>query len=183
MLVQTFEDAQASATDLNPRASRWQTALNDGFHDLVNDVDYDVRDRLRSVARAPELLIDGSQTSLWETLSQWLADAFAEAIADSFAGGPRATAHVATTVAEFFPPRERDPAPGDPLDRHERHADLGGRHRPDPDIPHAGAQKLIGAMRGSYSGILMAGIITTLAGMALINPLSVLAGAVLGESR
>ena len=35
-------------------------------------------------------------------------------------------------------------------------------------------------MRGSYSGILMAGIITAMAGMALINPISVFAGAVLG---
>jgi hypothetical protein len=43
-----------------------------------------------------------------------------------------------------------------------------------------GSQKLIGAMRGSYSGILMAGIITSLAGLALINPISVFAGAVLG---
>jgi hypothetical protein len=43
-----------------------------------------------------------------------------------------------------------------------------------------GAQKFIGTMRGSYSGILMAGIITSLAGMALINPISVFAGLVLG---
>ena len=49
MLVQTFEDAQATAADLNKRASRWQVALNDGFYDLHSDVEYDVRDRIRSV--------------------------------------------------------------------------------------------------------------------------------------
>ncbi len=77
MLVQTFEDAQAIAAELNKRASRWQVALNDGFNDLINDVEYDVRDRIRSVGRDAEQLIDESDPAdTWETLTQWLADAF-----------------------------------------------------------------------------------------------------------
>jgi hypothetical protein len=169
------------AADLNKRASRWQTALNDGFHDLLSDVDYDVRDRLRSVGRDAELLIDESDPAdTWETLSQWLADAFAEAIADSFVWAHERCEHVATTVAESFRLESEIRIPQVPsIDTSHMLTSVAGI-----DVIRTsrmtGAQKVAGVMRGSYSGILMAGIITTLAGMALINPISVLAGAVLG---
>lgn len=181
MLVQTFEDAQAVAANLNKRAAKWQMALNDGFHDLINDVDYDVRDRLRSVGRDAEQLIDESDPAdTWETMSQWLADAFAEAIADSFVWAYERCEHVATTVAESFRLESEIRIPQIPS------LDTSGmmNHVAGIDVIRTtkmtGSQKLAGAMRGSYSGILMAGIITTLAGMALINPISVLAGVVLG---
>ena len=181
MLVQTFEDAQAMAADLNKRASKWQIALNDGFHDLVNDVDYDVRDRIRSVGRDAERLVDESDPAdTWETLSQWLADAFAEAIADSFVWAHERCEHVATMVAESFRLESEVRLPQVPsidtsnMLTHVAGIDLIRTTR------MTGGQKVIGTMRGSYSGILMAGIITSLAGMALINPISVLAGAVLG---
>ncbi|MGA9714385.1 MAG: dynamin family protein [Aeromicrobium sp.] len=181
MLVQTFEDAQAVAADLNKRASRWQIALNDGFNDLVNDVEYDVRDRVRSVGRDAEQLVDESDPAdTWETMTQWLADAFAEAIADSFVWAYERCEHVATNVAESFRHESEIRLPQIPS------IDTSTMMKPVAGIDFirtsrmTGSQKLIGAMRGSYSGILMAGIITTLAGMALINPISVLAGAVLG---
>jgi hypothetical protein len=46
--------------------------------------------------------------------------------------------------------------------------------------PMSGTQRVVGGLRGSYSGILMTGIVTSLAGMALINPISLAAGALLG---
>ena len=181
MLVQTFEDAQAMAADLNKRASKWQMALNDGFNDLVNDVEYDVRDRIRSVGRDAEQLIDESDPAdTWETMSQWLADAFAEAIADSFVWAHERCEHVATTVAESFRLESEIRLPLIPsIDTSNMLSQVAGI-----DVIRTtrmtGTQKLIGVMRGSYSGILMAGIVTTLAGLALINPISVFAGAVLG---
>ena len=181
MLVQTFEDAQAMAADLNKRASKWQVALNDGFSDLINDVEYDVRDRIRSVGRDAEQLIDESDPAdTWETMSQWLADAFAEAIADSFVWAHERCEHVATNVAESFRLESEVRLPQVPsIDTSSMLSSVAGI-----DIIRTsrmtGTQKLIGVMRGSYSGILMAGIITAMAGMALINPISVFAGAVLG---
>ncbi len=181
MLVRTFEDAQAMAADLNKRASKWQLALNDGFNDLVNDVEYDVRDRIRSVGRDAEVLVDESDPAdTWETLSQWLADAFAEAIADSFVWAHERCEHVATTVAESFRLESEIQLPQIPsIDTSTMLSSVSGID-PIRTTRMTPSQKLIGTMRGSYSGILMAGIITTLAGMALINPISVFAGAVLG---
>jgi hypothetical protein len=109
-----------------------------------------------------------------------MADAFAEAIADSFVWAHERCEHVATTVAESFRLESEIRLPQIPS------IDTSAMLTPVAGIDTirtsrmTGSQKLIGAMRGSYSGILMAGIITSLAGMALINPLSVFAGAVLG---
>ena len=180
-LVQTFEDAQAAAADLNKRAAKWQIALNDGFNELINDVDYDVRDRIRSVGRDAEQLVDESDPiDTWETLSQWLADSFAEAIADSFIWAYERCVHVATTVAESFRLESEVRLPQIPMvDTSAMLNSVAGIDIIRTDRMTK-SQKLIGAMRGSYSGILMAGIITTLAGLALINPISVFAGAVLG---
>ena len=181
MLVQTFEDAQAMAADLSKRASKWQVALNDGFSDLINDVEYDVRDRIRSVGRDAEQLIDESDPAdTWETMSQWLADAFAEAIADSFVWAHERCEHVAASVAESFRLESEVRLPQVPsIDTSSMLTSVAGI-----DVIRTsrmtGSQKLIAGMRGSYSGILMAGIITAMAGMALINPISVFAGAVLG---
>ncbi len=41
-------------------------------------------------------------------------------------------------------------------------------------------QKVLVGMKGSYGGVLMFGLVTTLMGMALVNPISVGAGVVLG---
>jgi hypothetical protein len=42
-------------------------------------------------------------------------------------------------------------------------------------------QKFYIGLRGSYGGVLMVGIITSIVGMSLINPLSLAAGAVIGR--
>ena len=157
MLVQTFEDAQTMAADLNKRASKWQVALNDGFSDLINDVEYDVRDRIRSVGRDAEQLIDESDPAdTWETMSHWLADAFAEAIADSFVWAHERCEHVAATVAESFRLESEVRLPQVPsIDTSSMLTSVAGI-----DVIRTsrmtGSQKLIGVMRGSYSGILMA---------------------------
>jgi hypothetical protein len=41
-------------------------------------------------------------------------------------------------------------------------------------------QKVLVGMRGSYGGVLMFGLITTMMGMALVNPISIGAGVLLG---
>jgi uncharacterized protein YicC (UPF0701 family) len=41
--------------------------------------------------------------------------------------------------------------------------------------------RLLVGVRGSYSGVLMTGLVTSLAGMAVINPLSIAVGVLLGR--
>jgi predicted GTPase len=180
-LIQTLEEAQKAAADLSKRASRWQVLLNDGFSDILADIEYDIRDRIRAVGREAELLVDESDPAdTWETLNQWIADALAQAIADSFVWAHQRCERLATVVAESFR------LEGDVLIPQFSAIDTSDMLAPviGLDMVRAtrmtGTQKVVGALRGSYSGILMTGIVTSLAGMALINPISLAAGALLG---
>ncbi len=51
-IVQTLQKAEASAQSLTDRSARWQQTLGDGSADLLSDIEYDLRDRLRSVGRS-----------------------------------------------------------------------------------------------------------------------------------
>lgn len=180
-VVQTLEEAQAAAVDLNKRASKWQQMLNDGFVDISADVEHDLRERLRLIGREAEQLIDeGDPGEMWDAMSTWLADSFAQAVADSFVWAHQRCERVGTKVAEQFALegnvelpefqvadtlRVLNPIVGlDPL--RSGHQTL--------------TQKFVGSLRGSYGGILMAGVVTSIAGMALINPISIAAGLLLG---
>lgn len=180
-LIQTLEEAQKAASDLSKRASRWQVILNDGFNDIMSDIEYDIRDRIRAVGREAELLVDESDPAdTWETMSVWIADSLAEAIADSFVWAHQRCERLATVVAESFR------LEGDIILPHFRAIDTSDMLTPVSGLddirvaPMTGTQRVVGALRGSYSGILMTGIVTSLAGMALINPISLAAGALLG---
>ncbi|MFP5313205.1 MAG: Isoniazid-inducible protein iniA, partial [Actinomycetes bacterium] len=88
----------------------------------------------------------------------WLAGQGAEHFAEDAAALP--VLHVAET--------------GDALDPVDRMPDLDpGRVNP--------IQKVLIGMRGSYGGVLMFGLLTGIFGMALINPLSLGAGLLLGR--
>ncbi len=180
-LIQTLEEAQKVAADLSKRASRWQVLLNDGFSDILTDIEYDVRDRIRAVGREAEVLIDESDPAdTWETMSQWVADALAQAIADSFIWAHQRCERLATVVAESFRLEGDVLIPAfSAINTSDMLAPVAGL-----DVLRGtrmtGTQKVVGALRGSYSGILMTGIVTSLAGMALINPISLAAGALLG---
>ena len=75
----------AAVDDLRRRSSRWQTLLNDGVTDLTNDIDFDVRDRARVVAREAEAIIDAQDPGpMWQEIAGWLDERMAEAMADSY---------------------------------------------------------------------------------------------------
>ena len=180
-ILQSLEEAQAAAADLSRRASKWQQVLNDGFADAITDVEHDLRERLRRVGREAEQLIDeGDPGEIWDAMSTWLADGFAQAVADSFVWAHQRCERVGTTVAEQFA------LEGDLELPDFQVSDTVGRAEPDrrsrcaalrtPDFP----AKACGSLRGSYGGILMAGVVTSIAGMALINPISIAAGLLLG---
>ncbi len=180
-VVQTLEQAQEAAADLNKRASKWQQVLNDGFVDISADVEHDLRERLRRIGREAEQLIDeGDPGETWDAMSTWLADSFAQAVADSFVWAHQRCERVGTTVAEQFALEGNVELPDFQV------SDTLGVLNPivGLDSLRSGhqtiTQKFVGSLRGSYGGILMAGVVTSIAGMALINPISIAAGLLLG---
>ncbi|MGV9743706.1 dynamin family protein [Rhodococcus zopfii] len=179
--VEDLVRAKTAAEALRARAARWQQTLADGITDLAADIDHDLRDRLRHVTRDAEAAVDecdpGTQ---WPRLGQWLAEQVAESVGDNFVWAHERSTALAATVADLFV------ADGSTRLPHLHLADLDSLFEPvdplanlDPGRIGAGQKMLVG-MKGSYGGVLMFGLVTTFMGMALINPVSIGAGVVLG---
>jgi GTPase SAR1 family protein len=181
-LVAELEQAREAVEDLRRRSSRWQQVLADGVTDLMADIDYDLRDRTRMVTREADEAIDAHDPGpMWDDVADWLDRRVAAAVADSFVWATQRSEWLAAQVVEQF---TRD----------------GGGALPELEVGDGGealgalvevadidrgqltmSQRVLIGMRGSYSGVLMTGLVTSLAGMALINPISLGVGLVIGS--
>jgi len=180
-LMAELEAAKSRAENLHRRTSRWQHTLSDGMADLNADIEFDLRDRLRQVIRNGEAALEQADPSaIWEQFTEWLTQQLTAATSDNFVWANQRAQLIARQVAEHFAedggellPELRLGAAASTLDAVP---DLPAPHGEDPKL----VGKLLTGMRGSYGGVLMFGMMTTLAGMALINPISIAAGLLLG---
>ena len=175
-----LEAAKQRADELRRRSARWQTTLNDGVGDLISDLEHDLRDRLRHIQRDAEKAIDqGDPGPVWSEFSAWLQERVAAAVSDTFVWTDGQAAWLAREVAEHFT-KDGVPLP-EPQAKDTGNVLDPVAAVPDLDRGYVGLfQKVLIGMRGSYGGILMFGLLTGLAGMPLINPISVGAGVLLG---
>ncbi|MGY1704291.1 dynamin family protein [Geodermatophilus sp. SYSU D00697] len=181
-LLRGLEEAKAAADDLRRRSSRWQQVLADGVTDLMSDIDFDLRDRSRVVTREAEEAIDAQDPGpAWAELATWLDRRIAAAVADSYVWAGQRSEWLAERVIEQFSrdggaavPALSVGAAGDALDS------LVDLPEIDEGAMTLRERALIG-LRGSYTGVLMTGLVTSLAGMAIINPISLAAGVLLGR--
>ncbi|MBV9831958.1 MAG: dynamin family protein [Marmoricola sp.] len=196
--------ARDRAAELKERSARWQQTLADGVSDLVSDIDWDLRDRMRHLVRAAEEALDAADPGgSWDTFAPWLTEEIGEAVATTFVWAGERTWRLAERVAEHFAlsgddvrgrlPGVSDAAlvarsPESPAEQTMPggmvvHAELP--RVPDIEVPEleriGWANGLVVGMRGSYGGVLMVGMVTTLSGLALVNPFSVGAGVLLGS--
>ncbi|MCD2196364.1 dynamin family protein [Actinomycetospora endophytica] len=198
--------ARDRAAELKERSARWQQTLADGVSDLVSDIDWDLRDRMRHVVRAAEEALDAADPGAsWDTFAPWLTEEVGEAVATTFVWAGERTWRLSERVAEHFAlsgddvrgrlpggaggalvhagvcdeSRVEQTMPGGMLVRAEL-PDVPGIDV--PDLERIGfANGVVVGMRGSYGGVLMVGMVTTLSGLALINPFSIGAGVLLGS--
>jgi hypothetical protein len=180
-MIRELTAAEQRATELKERSSRWQVTLNDGIADLNADVDYDLRDRLREIVREAEETIDaGDPTKTWQQFAAWVEQSAANAASANYVWATQRARWLAGRVAEHFD-EEREQLlptlriePNDPL-RSVRALTIRETE------PLGLGRKLLTGVRGGYMGLLMFGMLGTLAGFALLNPLSVGAGVLLGR--
>ncbi len=181
-LIAELERAQHRATELRDRAARWQQTLSDGIADLAADADHDLRSRTRAiVTRVDDAVADVDPGEIWAELEQWLYRMVNTEVAASYAMVTRRARELADRVAEHFADQQAAPLAGVgvdvPLDRLEQ-------VRPAQPVD-AGATSLanrgLTALRGSYGGVMMTGIIGSVMGFGLFNPVSLSFGVVLGR--
>ncbi|MEU4341612.1 Isoniazid-inducible protein iniA [Nocardia sp. NPDC023852] len=176
-----LERARQAAEALGKRTSNWPYALGDGITELNVAVEHDLRTRLRALIREAEQDIAKSDPGKrWARFGTWLDDRIATEVAENFQLAQRLSVELADTVAVKFADEERQSVPHFRIAGTE--SGLGGYGRLEEIDSAKGsvAQRAVNALRGSYSGVLMIGVATTLAGLALVNPWSIIAGVLLG---
>ena len=179
-LVRELTMAKSRADELRQRTSRWQITLNDGVADLQSDIDYDLRDRLRSIGREAEQLIDDADPAEgWDQFSQWFHQQIASAASANFVWAAERTRWLAGQVAEHFAEGADVSLPQLRFDDQGIAGKVDPLEQPDAEKFGVG-NKLFTGMRGGYGGMLMIGMATSIAGLGLLNPLSLGAGLLFG---
>lgn len=180
-MIAQLEAAKARADEFRGRSARWQVTLTDGIVDLIADMEHDLRDRLRKVQREAEASIDeGDPGPIWDEVTAWLEQRVAGAVSETFVWTDERSRWLSEEVAELFSQGEAAlPAieVGDTRGVLDPVEGVGGL-----DSGRLGAgEKIFIGVRGSYGGVLMVGLATGLIGLSLINPLSLLAGVLVGR--
>lgn len=180
-MIRDLTAAEQRVTELKERSARWQQTLNDGIADLNADADYDLRDRLRSIVRDAEETIDaGDPTKTWEQLAAWVEQSAAHAASANYVWATQRARWLVGRVGEHFDQHRTQLLPALRIET----ADPLGSVRPltmrEAEALGVG-RKLLTGVRGGYMGTLMFGMFGTLAGFALLNPLSIGAGVLLGR--
>ncbi|WP_280344180.1 dynamin family protein [Nocardia neocaledoniensis] len=175
--ITELQTARAAAEELQRRTASWQQTLADGITDLVGDVDHDLRERLRGIARTGQEWIDEHDPGRhWGAIAEWLSDAVDTALGENLLLTHRRTELLAERIADHFAEvgAVELPEVGD-----ERAVtSTGSLADLEPDIGFT--SKILVGMRGSYGGVLMVGLATTFAGLAMLNPISLGAGLIVG---
>ncbi|WP_278261871.1 dynamin family protein [Nocardia sp. AG03] len=176
--VAELHAAKTAAQQLHRRTAAWQQTLADGITDLAGDVDHDLRERLRTISREGEEWIDEHDPGRhWNAITEWLTGTVDTALGENLLFAHTRAEALAERVAEHF--RELGavelPAALDHSGAVGGTATLGEL---EPDIGLV--SKVLVGMRGSYGGVLMVGLATTFAGLAMLNPISLGAGMLVG---
>ncbi|MBQ0989517.1 dynamin family protein [Micromonospora sp. H61] len=179
--ISRLHAAQREVDELRRCSTRWQNTLTDEITDLLADLEYDLRDRTRQILRAVDEAFDTADPLVaWDTFQDWLERSLVEAAEANHEWLIQRCDWIARRVAANFDRYGYDVLPPwsmtMPDDIGERLPEL---QRPTIDRFTTG-QKLFTGMKGSYGGMLMFGLATTLAGMPMINPVSVGIGALFG---
>ena len=180
-LVLQLENAKEQADRLRSNAARWQITLNDGFTDLSTDVDHDLRNRLRQLTKDADDAVDANDPAeAWAEFEPWLERQAAEHVVANYRLLHVQAAAIAGRVSELFTTDGHEiatqldiPNPGDVL--REVNARI--------NVELEGGDGLgagMTALRGSYGGMIMFGMLGQMVGLALINPVGMVAGLLFG---
>ncbi|GAA2914986.1 isoniazid inducible gene protein IniA [Actinoplanes cyaneus] len=181
--VARLHATQRRLDDLRKCAVRWQNSLSDEIGDLMSDVEHDLRERTKAVlAQAEEFFAEADPAKAWDEFEPWLRQSLQELAETSTTWLAERTEWMAHRVAGCFPPEAGEVLPPPAL---ASAVDDGVDEQvPGLDAPPVArfspGQKLFIGLRGSYGGVVMFGLVTSLAGMSLINPISIGGGAIFG---
>jgi len=183
-LTDDLERRKQEAADALANTALWQQVLNDGIADLTGDVDHDLRARFRSIVNHLESVVDGCDPTLhWAEIGTEAENAIATAVGDNFVWAFQRAEALAAEVARTFLSNGMDAVDLPEVSAAQMGAAFGGLRGIArlESKPIGLGHKAVTSMRGSYGGVLMFGMLTTVAGLGMFNPLSLGAGLLLGR--
>jgi hypothetical protein len=166
-LIGELTSAKQRADALRERSAKWQQLLQDGFSDIASDIDFDLRDRSRTVLHEAEATIsEGDPAKNWEEFEAWLRQRLAAEALENYAMFVRRAKEIAATVSEHFALAEADvirvrevAAP----------VELIGEFAVDSNfVGKKGKGAGLATFQKAYSGMLMFTMLTHLAGLAIL---------------
>jgi hypothetical protein len=138
---------------------------------------------MRGVSRdADAAIADSDPGEIWEQFESWLSGRVTAEVAASYTLVSRRTAELADTVVEHFGDAsdtvvlapQRPAAPSGAL------ASIGIDEKVEIEHQSLGTKGLM-ALRGSYGGMMMFGMLGTMVGIGMLNPVSLVMGAAMGR--
>jgi hypothetical protein len=176
-LVQRYAEKQRRTRSLGS----WQTVLGDGIQDLTADVDHDLRERLRTLLRSgEELLNESDPRDTWQDFQAWAAREASAAAVDNLMLLSTRTEQLAHDVAARFDLEYE----GLELDLPSPERGLEKVSGLDVDFHRSGMQQFLGAFtaaRITYGGFYMLGALGALFNVAVAAPIGIIAGLTLGR--
>ncbi|HWM00041.1 MAG TPA: dynamin family protein [Nocardioidaceae bacterium] len=182
-VIRRLTAAEQRATGLKERSARWQQTLNDGVADLNADIDYDLRDRLREIVRDAEEVIQngGDPTRTWEQFVAWVEQCAAAAASANYVWATQRARYLAQRVAEHFDEERTHVLPALRIEPSDALRSVRAMTMRDDAESFGLGKKLMTGMKGGYMGMLMFGMLGTLVGFSLTNPIAVGAGLLMGR--
>jgi len=183
-LTEDLERRKQEASDALQHTALWQQVLNDGIADLTADVDHDLRSRFRAVTQHTEGVIDSCDpTQHWAEIGAEVENAVATAVGDNFVWAYQRAEALTREVARTFVEAGLEAVKMPELSAREMGARFDGLKSLArlESKPSGLGHKAITSMRGSYGGVLMFGMLTSVAGLGMFNPISLGAGLLLGR--
>lgn len=183
-LTSDLERRKDEAADALQQTALWQQVLNDGVADLTADIDHDMRSRFRAITQHFEHVIDTCDPTMhWAEIGAELEQVTAEAVGDNFVWAYQRAEALANEVGRTFVEAGLDAIKIPSVSARELGAgfeEFKSLARMDSK-PVNFSSKAVSAMRGSYGGVLMFGLLGSLVGLGIFNPLSIGAGLLLGR--
>ena len=180
-----LERRKAEAQDALAQTALWQQILNDGIADLTADIEHDLRGRFRAITQHTEKVIDSCDpTRVWAEIGAELENAVATAVGDNFVWAFQRAEVLAEEVAQTFVGAGVDAIEVPAISARIMGAGFGEIKAPQQleAKPVGRGRKATIGLQGSYGGVLMFGMMTSLAGLGMFNPISLGAGALMGRA-
>jgi hypothetical protein len=183
-LVDELGNARHRLVALRRSGARWSTILGDGVTDLNQKIDRHLKSSLRDLLeRFDDRLSDGDPTAQWESLTEELRASVTTTARNTFDQVQSGAGDLADRVTdELRSAGLQTPAivTPDGVDLGELW-DSSDRSLPSEKRGPIGAG--LGALRGTSSGVILLGVMSNLAGIAIATPVAVGVGVVFGAKH